>query len=478
MAGLIVLGFFLRLGMIQLDPFLQTWDEHFHALVAKNLSEDMLKPLLFKTPFLPYDFRDWSANHIWVHKQPFFLWQIALSVKAFGATVFAVRIPSLLLATVTLLLTYRVAYLVTKNKEIALVALLLAVFSNFQLNLLAGRIPTDHNDIAFGFYVLASIWSYFEFHRTQKWYWLFLTGLFSGIAVLIKWLVGLLVFSAWGLSTIYYCWQYKKLMPAYPLVICAIICLLVFLPWQLFTYYNYTTEYLYESWFNRQHLTKVIEDHGGSIFYYAKNFKNYFGYAGSFLCLAGIWMGYTKGMLKTLFGRSIIFYFFLPFVFFSLVATKMNNFMYSVIPLGLVFISIAFYNLSVQYFQRPTFRLVILFFLLVDISKPYNIYAQTFSNDVREAKVYNTKVLKQIDKVLPPQINLVVNLKRDQNIDLMFYSNRGVTAYRDSLTSTQIEFLRKQKVPIAAFGYEGIDSLPFYLQNYPNLYIMPLKLKP
>ena len=109
-AAVLLLGFLLRFGMIHIDPFLQTWDEHFHALVGKNLLVNLSKPVLLQNPFLPYDFHDWSSNHIWVHKQPFFLLQIAGSIKLFGNTVFAVRFPSLVLATLTILLTYRIAY--------------------------------------------------------------------------------------------------------------------------------------------------------------------------------------------------------------------------------------------------------------------------------------------------------------------------------------------------------------------------------
>jgi len=475
--GLLVIAFLLRLSMVELDPFLQTWDEHFHALVAKNLASDMLKPQLFKTPFLPYDFRDWSANHIWVHKQPFFLWQIALSIKAFGATVFAVRFPSLLLSTLTLLLSYRIAYLVTKKHEIALLTLLLGTFSNFQLNLLAGRIPTDHNDIAFGFYLLASIWAYFEFLRTHKWYWLIAAGIFSGIAVLVKWLVGLLVFSAWGLSTIYFCWQQRKLNLVYPLLMSGLICLLVFLPWQFFIYSNFSTEYRYESWFNRQHLIKVIEDHGGSIFFYVKNFKNYFGYAGSFLCLGGIWWGYRTGILNTLMGKSVIFYLFLPLAFFSVVATKMNNFMYPVIPFGMLMVALAIFYLVHQFKIKPAIRLLLIIFLLLDIGKPYDIYAGTVLNTQRMAKVHNATIFKKIDSILPSKYQYIFNLKKNQNIDVMFYSNRPITAYRDSLTPTQLEFLRHQKVPLAVFTYQGVDTLPAYLKDYPDLYIIHAKLQ-
>ena len=86
----------------------------------------------------------------------------------------------------------------------SLIALILATFSNFQLNLISARIPTDHNDIAFGFYILLSIWTFVEYLKSKKIYWALLSGLFAGAAVLIKWLIGLLVYSSWGIISLYY----------------------------------------------------------------------------------------------------------------------------------------------------------------------------------------------------------------------------------------------------------------------------------
>src|SRR5687768_9021004 len=66
---LLFCGFLLRIYASG-DSFLHEWDERYHAVVAKNLIQHPLTPTLYKDPALPYDYRDWSANHIWVHKQP------------------------------------------------------------------------------------------------------------------------------------------------------------------------------------------------------------------------------------------------------------------------------------------------------------------------------------------------------------------------------------------------------------------------
>lgn len=67
---LLIAGAFLLRISVSLDPFLHKWDERYHALVAKNLSGDLLTPKLYPEAPLAYDYKSWSDNYIWLHKQP------------------------------------------------------------------------------------------------------------------------------------------------------------------------------------------------------------------------------------------------------------------------------------------------------------------------------------------------------------------------------------------------------------------------
>src|SRR3954464_6835379 len=82
---------FIRFFVAYLDPFLNPWDERFHALVARNMMDHPFSPMLVKDNLLWYDHTNWCGNHIWLHKQPLFLWQMALSMKIFGVSEFAIR---------------------------------------------------------------------------------------------------------------------------------------------------------------------------------------------------------------------------------------------------------------------------------------------------------------------------------------------------------------------------------------------------
>src|SRR5258705_2354757 len=63
-------GLSVRIFTALLNPFLNMWDEQFHALVAKNMMNNPFEPMLYKNPVLAYSDMNWAAGHIWLHKQP------------------------------------------------------------------------------------------------------------------------------------------------------------------------------------------------------------------------------------------------------------------------------------------------------------------------------------------------------------------------------------------------------------------------
>ena len=163
---LVISAIILRFSFIQFDSFLHIWDERFHALVARNLIDNPLKPTLYQNPLLPYNPDIWITNHIWLHKPPLFLWQIALSIKLFGINEFAIRFPSALMSILMLFFLWQIGK-IALNKHIAFYALLLYIPSSYFLELTTGFFPTDHNDIAFIFYVTASIWGWVRYNQNK-----------------------------------------------------------------------------------------------------------------------------------------------------------------------------------------------------------------------------------------------------------------------------------------------------------------------
>src|SRR5262245_17554130 len=102
----------INLGHAQLTY----WDESFHAIVARNLLKHPLKFTLYEDPWLHFPPSDWGSSHIWLHKPPLALWQIASSYFLLGVNMFALRFPSALLSTGAAFLTYRIGVEIFHSK--------------------------------------------------------------------------------------------------------------------------------------------------------------------------------------------------------------------------------------------------------------------------------------------------------------------------------------------------------------------------
>jgi len=326
---LLLAGFSVRLFVALLDPYLNLWDEQFHALVAKNMMSNPFKPMLYKTPVLPYSM-NWGENHIWLHKQPLFLWQMALSMKIFGVNIFGLRLPSILMSTIVIFFIYRIGK-ITINTTAGFFAALFFTLSNFSLEIVSGAITTDHNDVAFLFYVCASIWAWIEYENTnsyRKKYFLVLVGLFSGCAMLVKWLTGLLVFSGWGLSVTLSNERRKQWVHYKNILLSFFIAIVIFLPWQLYIFHAFPVISKIEFMLNQQHFHKIIERHGGSFLFHFDVMNELYG-IGKYLLFLCIILLYTALKNKT-FKIAIFTFILLTYLFFGLAATKMLAFTYCI----------------------------------------------------------------------------------------------------------------------------------------------------
>lgn len=331
-------GLIARMGMAQLDPFLNLWDERYHALVAKNMMHHFLIPTLYERDLMPYDFREWTGNHIWLHKQPLALWQITLSYIIFGVNPFTTRIPTVILSSALIPVIYRMGVLTT-DKKLGYIAALLFASSYYALNFCTGALAVDHVDMAFVAYVTLSFWAWMEYEASAKRNWVVFIGVFSGLALLTKWFTGLIVYAGW-LMVIFLSpvkrVQWKSFIdPA----ISFCISLAIFIPWQLFIFSAYPDEARYEYKFNREHLFRAIEGHSGNSWFYFSHFADNYGTAAPFLFPAGllllIFTTRNKSIRNFLIANLVICY-----LFFSFVAlTKMLSYCY--IVLSVVFLSMA-----------------------------------------------------------------------------------------------------------------------------------------
>jgi 4-amino-4-deoxy-L-arabinose transferase len=137
---------------------LHPWDDRFHALVAKHLIEAPLWPTLYADPALPYDYQDWFANHVWLHKPPLALWIQAASMSVFGVSEVPLRLPSALFATASVLLTFGIGS-VLFSPAVGHVAAVFHAFNGILAELAAGRRASDHVDTLLIFLIEAGIFA-------------------------------------------------------------------------------------------------------------------------------------------------------------------------------------------------------------------------------------------------------------------------------------------------------------------------------
>ena len=167
---------------------------------------------------------------------------MALSMRLWGPTEVALRLPSALLGSLVLWPVYRLGRIIF-SPAVGYHAALLLAFAYYQLELTTGWQSVDHNDAAFLAYVTASLWAYYESHNSARpWRWCMLVGLSAGAAVLCKWLPGLVVYAAWAAEVLLdkNCRSTARAYGRFGGA--AAVTAVVVLPWQLYIWRQFPLE--------------------------------------------------------------------------------------------------------------------------------------------------------------------------------------------------------------------------------------------
>ncbi|WP_344823355.1 ArnT family glycosyltransferase [Rurimicrobium arvi] len=472
---LIALG--LRLYMIQADPFLHDWDERFHALVARNMMDRPFYPVLYKNPVIPFDPSAWCCNQVWLHKQPLFLWQMALSMRIFCVSEWALRLPSAIMGTLSVLLVYRLSWLLTREKRAAVIAALIICCSCYQLGQISGREGMDHNDVAFCFYVLASFWAAAEYREKPVLSRALMIGVFAGAAVLNKWLTGLLVFLPLGI-----CWltdlcrrKSMKRIHTGHFFAALITGILVFLPWQLYIWHRFPTEARIEFDLNTRHLFSVVEGHEGDPGYYLSHFNQYFGDIIEILVVPALLLfsisRRVPSFAKVLLVAPVLF----AFCFFSFVVqTKVTGFFFVAYPFVIVMIGLLLHELLrlVPGISQPLLYGLLCIALAYWSLNPQRICDQGHTRD-REQKIRNAALYKSLHRLLPRDINVLCNVDLIDHANVMFYNPR-LSAYNFCFNEEEMKSLVRKKVGVAILPDRPGYNIPDYVRRYPYVYMVPV----
>jgi 4-amino-4-deoxy-L-arabinose transferase-like glycosyltransferase len=255
------------------DRYLHAWDERYHVLVAKNLVSDPLRPALYAAVPLPYDFRDPFANHVWLHKPPLALWLMAASMRLFGANEAAARLPSLVVSSLAVLATYGIGRTLFEESVAVLAAGLLAV-NGFVLDLAGGRVADDHVDTLLIGLVVLGCWMSFRYTSRPTWWRVVAIGVCTGLAVLTKSLVALLIPLVW-LAVVWPLNARGTVLSRLGVIL--MVAAFVSVPWEIFTRASYPKEAAWEASYIFRHLVEPLQGHAGPWYEYLVGLGRFHG---------------------------------------------------------------------------------------------------------------------------------------------------------------------------------------------------------
>ena len=184
LALILAVSFALKLRHLD-HPAVKPLDEVFHAIVARNFLPHPITPTLVDHPWLSYDQNDWLSNHIWLHKPPMAMWQIAIFYSILGVNTLALRLPSAVLSTLAAWLTYLIGVRLL-DRPAALIAAALQAFNPVILVILNGYVFSDHVDISLLFWTELAIYFLVRATQTKSRTDIILCGIAQGIAFLSK----------------------------------------------------------------------------------------------------------------------------------------------------------------------------------------------------------------------------------------------------------------------------------------------------
>lgn len=449
-------GGFLYAYSALLCNFLNIWDEQFHALVAKNMMEHPFTPMLFSDEAVPtHDYLFWSGSHIWLHKQPFFLWEIALSFKLFGVSEFTLRLPSVLHCTLLIPLCYRIAILLTQKETTAYLTAFCAAGSYFLMALTSGILNTDHNDVCFVFLVTASLWALTEYIHAERKHkgWLVAIGLISGAAILTKWLVGLLVYLVWGIFLLSEYGLKIRQWKIGHLLLSLTVTFLIAAPWQIYCLQRFPEVAQQELLYNFQHFNNVIEGHNQSPLYLIwalplqyfghgiKMFNSHFQWnfhtVSCYVVLLSGFILFLRSLNKRSTRITVISTLLSVYIFFGIARTKMPAFTFITCSVWFTSIATLLHFLLFQ-IRKVVHNTAILKSICVFIGLLFFYYQTNIGNQfreypsyIREGYIHNKAVFQQWSESTPGGCyifnvngNTETHLNYTSNIAAMFYSGR------------------------------------------------------
>jgi 4-amino-4-deoxy-L-arabinose transferase-like glycosyltransferase len=279
---------------------------------------------------------DWVVPHfnnqVRYDKPVLLYWLQAAAYAAFGVNEFAARLPSALAALLAVLVTYELGRGMFGKGAGLLAGLALGSSISF-----AASAHFANPDALLDLFTALSLACWWADYARGGWWWYVAAGAASGLGVLAKGPVGLVL--PMGVATLFTLWRrdWRRLFDL-RLPWATLAFLLAAAPWYVWVGVETKGQWLYQFWtkHNLERATQVLENHRGPFFYYVLVLLAGFAPWSVFLGPTA-WLAWRNVRQEEANRHQPAFQFLscwvmVPLVFFSAASTKLPNYILPLFP--------------------------------------------------------------------------------------------------------------------------------------------------
>ncbi len=336
LAFLLATGFLIRCWAIS-QPNLHLWDEMYHALVEKNIATGSWVPMLYADPLLPYDPDDWTTNHVWLHKPPLGLWLGGLSMKIFGVHSWSHRLPSLILGTLSIFLTFLLGKQLFHD-DIGLIAAAIHAYSGHAIMYNSGTYGMDNIDNSLLFFVQASVLLMVLALQKNSVLMMAFSGIALGLAILAKSFPSLIVAGLLVSLLLYPQRRTARHLLFFAVMVGSAFC--VAFPWIYYASHTWPKEFLAGQKNHMIHFLLPVYTGQWDPLYHIKNIPRDYG---EFAVLALPLFYYALYKKRSESILIISLWISIPYAIFSAAKTNINTLVYYCAPPIFLTLAYAFY---------------------------------------------------------------------------------------------------------------------------------------
>lgn len=430
LAFILALGFGLRFRAAN-HPYISQWDEAYHALVARNLAAHPLEPRLYEDKVLPSDDQDWTKAGVWLHKPPLPLWLMSASLGVFGEGELSLRLPSVVFDTLTILLVFLLGLELFGETAAGLYAAALYAVNPLMIRLVSGRIPDDAPHALNVFFITCTAYLFAVCARKNSRAVAALAGLSLGLGTLCMSAVALLGLAA----PIPLMISYRGVRGACKILPFALVPFLAAaLPWPLYARSRWPDLWRHESALQLQHLFTALDGHAHAWWWYLKILPVQYGWPSLVAWAAVLACAVHAARARMPGARAALLWVALPYLFFSLIATKLYAYVCVAVPGMALLLGLGAAALWRQgRVGRAAVAAALLAVALGRVRADYSIASWNFLYDYPAFRAA-TRSLRAV-----PGPKVILNVGDDKAPQAMYYS--GAAAYADAPTPALVRGL-------------------------------------